>query len=206
MTADEGRKLLGLQPYSDRQLKSADPADKLWQPVNMVYVTKDWAEPPAPAPVPGKGAGQGGDDQDGGVGGSKPATPTSQGGKRSTDAEIRHYFVLYSRIFSDAFGRIRNRTKPVKRDYEAIFTPVLSTIAAAFELAPDREPGEMRLSEDTTTFLRQYIADMAQRAPGWTDSDAAIELRRAITVLREHCSRIVPSEEETEIQEEEHVH
>lgn len=199
MTGNEGRKLLGQQPYSKQQLKSDDPADKLWMPVNMQYVTEDWnAEPDLVDP---NGEGQGGDDQNGGDGGSKPASGTTQGGKR--DRELQRYFRLFAPTFRDAFGRILARNKPDDRDFQRTFGPILTTIAAAFELAPDREPGEMQLSAESVGLINRYASAMRSRSSSWKngnpDQKAAYELKRALLVLRDKCQPIpAPIEEELE--------
>src|ERR1700757_5280313 len=106
-TVNEGRKLLGEQPYTLQQAKSTDPGDKLWMPVNMAYVSLDVTGTSVDG---GKGEGQGGNDQDGGDGGGKPASPTTQGGQRK-DREIQHYYRLFYPTFRDAFGRISARKK-----------------------------------------------------------------------------------------------
>jgi HK97 family phage portal protein len=195
VTIHEGRKLLGFQPYSSKQLKSKDPGDKLWQPVNMAWVTEDWEEGGDPTSEPqGAAAGQGGDDQDGGDGSSKPASGTTQGGKRDLakklDLEVKRYFALFYPSFRDAFGRILARHKPNERDFQRCFQPVLMPIAAAFECDPSRrEPGDMRLSERSSQFVQKYIAGMSHRSVSWSDDDkiAATEFRRAIEQLRKEC-------------------
>jgi len=189
ITTQEGRKMLGLPPYSKEQMASQDPADKLIYPVNMAFVTEDWDKEPEPQPAAGKG--QGGNDQDGGDGGSKPASGTSQGGKR----EIDHYYRMFSPVFSSAFARIRARKDPVQKDYETVFAPVLTAVASAFELAPESNPDEMRLDVGTPEFIREYIKSMAHRSKVWTEADMEPELRRAIEVLREKCQPVAVEEE-----------
>jgi HK97 family phage portal protein len=202
LTGNEGRKLLGFQPYSKKQLTSKDPADKLWQPVNMVWVTTDWDKEKSEPAGAGDG-GQGGNDQDGGDGSGTPASGTTQGGKR--DREIGRYFAIFYATFRDAVGRILARSKPDKADFERCFSPILTTAACAFECDPaQREPGDMSLSERSAAFVREYIAGIAHRAtassnPWKTSSDdrvttvradqiAADELSRALKVLRDKCA------------------
>lgn len=206
ITINEGRRSLGMQPYAQKQLTSKDPGDKLWMPVNMAWVTDTWDEAPNPQdeqggdPQEDPGEGQGGDDQDGGDGGSKPASGTTQGGNRGRDREIKRYFALFAPTFRDAFGRILARSKADKRDFERTFLPILRTLAATFETAPDREPGDMTLSADTSAFLYRYVAAMRARSKPWSkdlaDQQAAYELKRALLVLREKCLPAPPAEDE----------
>lgn len=199
VTIHEGRKYLGLQPYSKKQLLSDDPGDKLWQPVNMAWVTKEWEEGGDPTSEPqGQGAGQGGNDQDGGDGGSKPPSGTTQGGNR--DAEIGRYFALFYASFRDALSRIQARRRPDEADFQRCFSPMLTSIATAFECDPaKREPGDMRLSERSAQFVRDYIRGMQHRSADWSnwsiEDNATKELRRAIEQLREKCQ---PSEVEAD--------
>lgn len=214
-TIDEGRALLGEQPYSDKQFKSKRPGDKLWQPVNMVVVTEETLKGSAANAENGNDGGQGGDDQDGGDGGSKPASGTTQGGKRTSglaaqDSELKHYFHLFAPTFRDALGRILARSKPDSKDFERCFSPTLSAIAAAFECDPVM-PGDMRLSEKSVQTVRDYIGGLAVRVSeahvGKLDSStrsdelAATELRRAIEFLREKCHRDPDPEEEEDPEE-----
>jgi HK97 family phage portal protein len=207
-TIDEGRALLGEQPYSEKQFKSKNPGDKLWQPVNMVIVNEETLKGSlAGGPADG-GQGQGGDDQDGGAGGSKPASGTTQGGKRTGtagDAEIKQYFRLFSPTFRDAFGRILARDKANEADFQRCFSPSLTAIAAAFECDPSlREPGDVRLSDKSAQFIREYIRGMAHRVTAAPRSDAAAgidliaakELKRAIEQIRAKCHPPDPEEED----------
>lgn len=207
-TIDEGRALLGEQPYSEKQFKSDRPGDKLWQPVNMVVVTAETLKGSLAGAGNGEGAGQGGDDQNGGAGGTKPASGTTQGGKR--DVELKHYFRLFAPLFRDALGRILARSKPDQADFERCFSPVLTAIAAAFECDPVT-PGDMRLSEKSAQHVRDYIRGIAHRvsearassldSPVQSDQLAAAELRRAIEFLRKKCRR-EPDPEEDESEDE----
>ncbi len=200
-TVNEGRKLLGEQPYSQEQHNSGDPADKLWMPVNMIYVSEDM-DPPGPATAPGKGKGngQGGADQDGGDGGGKPASGTTQGGKRNADAEIQRYFLIFYPTFRDALGRIMARNKPNDKDFQKAFSPVLIQIASAFGFRLDAEPGDMTLSAEKAQFIREYISTLSLRAKDWTpetaDTQSADELKRALEVLREKCRELQADEDE----------
>jgi HK97 family phage portal protein len=190
-TINEGRVLLGEQPYSDEQMKSKSPADKLWMPVNMQWVT-DTAENPKPEPI----AGQGGNDQDGGDGSGKPASGTTQGGNRS-DAEIKKYFAVFYATFRDALGRILARKNTNQSDFERVFSPVLIQIASAFSFRIDSEPGDVTLSSESVAFIRQYCGELAKRAATWSaataDVDAANELRAAIESMR---AEVKPNVEE----------
>jgi HK97 family phage portal protein len=198
MTPNEGRKLLGLQPYSKKQLNSKDPSDKLWQPVNMAWVTSDWNDQAAPGANKGKGSG--GDDQDGGDGGSATPSGTTQGGDRS-DLELKRYFVLFYGTFRDAFGRILARNNADEADYERCFTAVLTSIAAAFECAPDqREPGDLSLSASSAEYVRAYARGLmlrlselpAGKTAAEIDGAAAHELTRAIRQIRRECQPPAP--------------
>ena len=216
-TVDEGRALLGEQPYSEKQFKSGRAGDKLWQPVNMIVVNEESVKGPQSGSAVGandEGEGQGGNDQDGGAGGSKPASGSTQGGKRG-DAELKHYFRLFSPTFRDALGRILVRSKPDDADFERCFMPTLTAIASAFECDPII-PGDMRLSAKSAQHVRSYIRGLRHRtfAEGAAitllsgvdsslriDQFAATELRRAIEFLREKCHRQPDPEEEDEAEE-----
>jgi hypothetical protein len=214
-TVDEGRALLGEQPYSEKQFKSDRPGDKLWQPVNMIVVNEEsvkGTQPASAAEDDGKGKGQGGNDQNGGNGGSAVPSGSTQGGKRSADAEIKHYFRLFSPLFRDALGRILARSKPNEADFQRCFSPVLTAIASAFECDPaQREPGDVRLSEKSVQIVSDYIRGMAHRGKQWTpdrdlsglwaDNTAAGELRRAIEFLRAKCEPPDPDDEDEEAED-----
>lgn len=193
-TVNEGRRLLGEQPYSKEQLTSKDPADKLMMPINMFYVSEDLTNPAA-GQVAGEGSG--GNDQSGGDGGGKPAKPNQQGGKR--DAEIKRYFAIFYPTFRDALGRILAREKANQGDFQRLFGPVLIQIASAFSFRSDAEPGDMSLSAPKEEFIREYIGFLAHRAKDWTaakaDEVATEELKRAIEVLREKCVEANAEEE-----------
>ncbi len=182
-TVNEGRKLLGEQPYTKKQAESKDPADKLWMPVNMAYVSMD-----VTGTSDGGGNGQGGNDQDGGDGSGKPKGKTGQGGKRS-EQEIKHYFRLFYPTFRDAFGRISARKKTNEADFHKAFGPVLTQIASTFSLRPDAMPDDFTLSEPIQHFLRDYIANFSRRVDtkGNLDEIASDELRKALSTLREAC-------------------
>lgn len=199
-TVNEARKLLGEQPYTKQQAASNDPADKLWMPVNMIYVTEDWdKDDPAPAAAPAKG--QGGNDQEGGDGGGKPAKGTGQGGKR----EINHYFRLFYPTFRDAFGRISARKKVNEGDFQKAFGPVLIQIASAFSLRADVTPEDFTLAEPIQHFLRDYIANFSRRVTlkGDLDALATEELQKTLVTLREACQPLsVTVEDEPEREDE----
>jgi HK97 family phage portal protein len=222
-TVDEGRALLGEQPYSEKQFKSGRPGDKLWQPVNMIVVNEESVKGPQASPAAAGndeggqgGQGQGGSDQDGGDGGSKPASGTGQGGKRDADAELKHYFRLFSPTFRDALGRILARRNPDEADFQRCFAPTLTAIAAAFECDPIT-PGDMRLSDKSAQIVGDYIRGIAHRvgehrenaragtndSPVQSDQLAAVELRRAIEFLREKCHREPDPDNEEEDPEDE---
>lgn len=200
-TVNEGRKLLGEQPYTETQASSKDAADKLWMPVNMGYVTEDWDKDPAPTPAPAEG--QGGNDQSGGDGGGKPARPGGQGGKR----EIEHYFRLFYPTFRDALGRISARKKVDEGDFQKALGPVLTQIAAAFSFRPDFLPdtGDITpLSEPMVQLVKDYIGNLSRRVKlnGNVDEAASAELRHSLLLLREHCSTKLLLDEETTEDEE----
>jgi HK97 family phage portal protein len=198
-TTNEARRLLGEQPYSAEQKESKDPADKLWMPVNMVYVSDTDANGPT---VPGgdKGAGQGGNDQSGGDGNGtgKPPRQTGQGGKR--DEEIKRLFLVFSRSFDSALGRILARKKRSPKDFQQIFEPILTTIAANFSFRADSEPGDLGLPADLVHFTQRYIAAMAKRAEKWDEKQqpaiAGQELRRALEEFRKKCGELCRADEE----------
>jgi HK97 family phage portal protein len=209
-TVDEGRALLGEQKYSDKQFKSKNPGDKLWQPVNMIVVNEESVKGTQPATdVDGKdGKGQGGNDQDGGDGGSAVPSGSTQGGKRSADAEIKHYFRLFAPTFRDALGRILARTLPDRGDFLRCFSPTLTAIASAFETDPS-DPGDMGLSARSARQIRDYVAGIEHRVKESfsakvdessveIDQFAAAELLRAIKYLREKCHRDPQDEDEAE--------
>jgi HK97 family phage portal protein len=195
MTVDEGRHLLGEQPYSDAQLKSKKPGDKLWQPVNMVVVTEESLTGNLPTQVtddldkPNDGGGQGGDDQSGGDGGGKTKGKTGQGGKRS-DQEIKRYFRLFYPTFRDALGRISARKKVNEGDFQKALGPVLTQIASAFSFRADAEGENPALSLTTTEFVREYIGSLARRLKlnGNVDVVASEELKRSLRLLRDQCA------------------
>lgn len=194
-TVNEGRKLLGEQPYSDAQLKSDDPGDKLWQPVNMVVVTPESVSGELPATD--KGDGQGGNDQGGGDGSGKPASPTTQGGKR----EIQHYFRLFYPTFKDAFGRLSARKKVDEGDWQKALGPVLVQIASAFSFSLEAE--DVILSAASAQFVRDYISGLSRRIAlnGNVEEVVKEELRKVIRALREKCQPVLPvapAEEEEE--------
>jgi HK97 family phage portal protein len=187
-TVNEGRKLLGEQPYTDQQAKSNDPADKLWMPVNMAYVSMD-----VTGTSDGKGGdGQGGNDQDGGDGGGKPASQTKQGGR--SDREIQYYFKLFFPAFRDAFGRISKRKNIDEAVFQRSLGPVLIPIASAFSFDPEAE--DVMLPEVHARFVRHYIKSLYGRVEfnGDIDSLSADELVTAIETLRSECKPVKQEE------------
>lgn len=208
-TINDSRRLLGEQPYSESQLNSKNPADKLWMPVNMGYVTVDDAANSAAEKKPkagqGQGAGQGGNDQGGGGGNGTPGSSTTQGGSRS-DVEVKRYFAIFYSTFRDALGRILARNHPDQRDFERVFSPVLIQIASAFNFRPDFEPGDMSLSAESVQFVREYCARLRARSKSWSESAqdfcAANELRDAIVAMRDAMKPNAEEEESTEVEEE----
>src|ERR1700757_717826 len=182
-TVNEGRKLLGEQPYTLQQAESTDPGDKLWMPVNMAYVSSDVTGTSVDG---GKGEGQGGNDQDGGDGGGKPASPTTQGGQRS-DREIKHYLRLYKRPFRGALGRLSNKRKVNLEDYQKALGEILNPIASI--LSCSGESPDAMLDDAHSGFVADYIAGFYQRVKlnGNIDELAEDELRKAIQAIREHC-------------------
>ena len=187
ITANEARKQMGYNPYEEKQLTSKNPADRLLNPVNMVFVDEkilDDAQQIAPAP--GKDTESEPE--------SKPVAPKEGGTvteKNSADKEVAHYFLRYSPLFVDAFQRIQARKKPDEKDFERTFSPVLVSIASALSFNPETdEPMQVELSSDLTIFVREYISAMAVRAASWKNdvATAGEELKRAITALREKIS------------------
>jgi HK97 family phage portal protein len=201
ITAQEGRKTLGYNPYEEAQLTSKNPADRLLQPVNMVFVGEDTLNV-SDVPQPGKDTVSEGE--------NTPVAPKDNNSvteknsiKVSPDAEILHYFRTFGSAFNDAFNRIQARRKPDEKDFQRTFSPILTSIAAgfAFDLTA-AEPSSDPISAELVAAIRDYITGMALRASEWkSDTEgvqAAVELRRAITFIR---SKAVKAEEETELQE-----
>jgi HK97 family phage portal protein len=184
-TIDEARKLLGEQPYSEEQAKSENPADKLWMPVNMAYVSMDVTGTSADT---GKGGGAGGDDQDGGDGGGNVPTTTGQGGKRDYEAEIKRYSTLFYPVFRDAVGRIVTRKGPTLGYFSKTFSPVLIQIASAFSFESKMNVGEVAMNEAESEFIQDYASRIFARAKKWeaknADSIASDELSLAIAAMR----------------------
>ena len=209
VTSNEGRKKLGYQPYSAEQHSSNDPADKLWQPVNMQYVPES-TEKMEPASNSGAGEskpqGQGGSDQTGGDGGAKPPRQTGQGGKR--DQEIQRYFLLFAPLFEGALRAILKRDKPQEKDFRERFLPIFRTIACQFSFAPDADHGLMLLPEATEQFIGEYVGFLIHRSKQWMLADAtriaAEELKRALEVFREKC-HVEETKDEDETEESEEV-
>jgi len=198
-TVNEGRKLMGEQPYSKAQLDSNDPGDKLWQPVNMVVVTEDSLSGELPAQdVDGNGgAGQGGNDQSGGDGGGNGKARSVN--RSVDDAEIKRYFLLFYGLFRDALGRALTRDERTPKAFQLAFTPILTQIAASFSFRGDSEPGDMVQPEGTALFIRKYIDFLAERGKDWhkdkADTIAVDELKRALRLLREQVTTASPLEE-----------
>ena len=181
ISAQEGRKAMGYNPYEKTQLVSKNPADRLLLPVNMFFVGEETLNVPD---QPGLGT-----------------DTESEGGTEKNDLEIKHYFALFAPAFRDALGRITARNKRNEQDFQRTFSPILTSIAAAFTFNPDTdEPGVVTLSDELTAFVRDYIASMTLRAADWDASKltetAAIELRRAITALREKSAEKLHTIEE----------
>jgi HK97 family phage portal protein len=196
VTAQEGRKALNYNPYEVTQLTSKNPADRLLQPVNMVFVGEDTLNVPD-IPKPGQDTVSEGE--------NTPVAPKDNNSvteknsiKVTPDAEILHYFRTFGPAFSDAFGRIKARKKPDEKDFQRTFTPILTSIAAGFSYDPTTtEPAINPVSDELSGAIRDYINDMALRAAEWKSEDAAaVELRRAITYIRSKAG--VPEEKEIE--------
>lgn len=198
-TMDEGRRLLGEQPYSKDQLNSDNPGDKVMVPVNMVFLTEDLiANGGGPQPAGGSPKGQGGSDQDGGDGGGRPNGVTGQGG----DRELKRYFLLFSHPFDDAFGRVMNRKNVSAADFSRIFRPILSTIAATLAFREDADPGDMVLPPDLADLCEQIISEMHARSGEWTKKNRAEacgrELRDALKLIREKRDQLRVQMDEAE--------
>jgi HK97 family phage portal protein len=192
ITAQEGRKTLGYNPYEDKQLTSDNPADKLWQPVNMIAITPESIANP-PAAMPGTDTESEPE--------AKPEAPKDNNSvieKNSIDQEILHYFRTFGYAFNDAFNRIQARNKPNEHDFQRTFGPILSTIAASFAFdANATDPTINPVSEQLSVAIQDYISGMAIRAAQWKPETSAIELRRAITYIRsktEHVKRNLVSD------------
>ena len=191
VSAQEGRKELGYQPYTDKQLKSMSPADRLLMPVNMTFVGEDSLTTP-PAAKPG---------QDSVSEGENPApndnNSPSDTEKNASNKPVLHAFRMFAAAFSDAFARISARKKPDAKDFERTFMPILSGIVGVFEIPA--EPGDMQIKPEMAQACREWIAGLAHRASlGAVDVPA--ELRRAIEFIRDKVE--LPAEdEEKELQE-----
>jgi HK97 family phage portal protein len=196
VTAQEGRKELGFNPYTTEQLNSQNPADRLLQPVNMVFVGEQTLNVPD-VPAPGKDTVSEGE--------NTPVAPKDNNSvtekndaKVTPDQEVLHYFRTFAPAFSDVFNRILARKKPDQKDFERTFAPVLTSIAAAFAFdMTDAEPASNPISADLMDSIRDYISGMSDRAPEWKPESAAAELRRAVEYIRAKAVQI----EEKELQE-----
>lgn len=184
ITAQEGRKPLGYNPYEAAQLASKNPADRLLMPVNMTFVGKDSLDAPEPTPAPGSGT-----------------ATENNGSKLRLDSEVLHYVRAFGPAFRDAFNRILARKKPDAADYRRTFAPILTTIAAAlaFDVSAD-EPAGNPVSPELASDIAGYIDGMRERAASWPagETAAANELRRAIEFLR---SKAASHPEETVTEE-----
>lgn len=199
-TMDEGRRLLGEQPYTKQQLDSDNPGDKVMVPVNMVFLTEELIENGGPASS-GGGAGQGGSDQGGGDGAGTQPTTTGQGG----DRELKRYYLLFAPQFSDAFDRFIGRKKPTEKDLRTVFSPLFTAIAATFSFRVDRDPADMTLPVEVAQFNNDYASSMFERSREWKREDREAicgrELRLALEGIRSNCLALGSGEEEPEPQE-----
>lgn len=183
ITAQEGRKALGYNPYEPTQLKSDNPADRLLQPVNMVFVGEDTLDVPD-VPTPGKDT-----ESEGEAPPVAPKDSPSVTEKNSVDREVKHYMRTFGPAFADALRRMTARRKPDNADFQRTLTPILTSIAAAFAFSPDAdEPGEMHISAELAGFVREYVNGVEVRAPEWDSNRlteiAAKELHRYVIAVR----------------------
>lgn len=156
-TANEGRRLLGKNPYKP---KSSDPADQLWQPVNMM-IAQD--------------AEQGAEDQ------PQPQKLPDENNGQETKA-----IQAYSRTFKDAFQRYLKRDKRDFKSIQASFSPSLFGLCDLLQMNADPafRAGD-ELPAGLASFVGDYMGAMHKRSAGWTDIDVAPEFERAVTALRE---------------------
>ncbi|MDE2099263.1 MAG: phage portal protein [Patescibacteria group bacterium] len=118
-----------------------------------------------------------------------PLDPNSQdgagNGKKDGDPVDERYVRHYSRLFSDAFGRILNREKRDLKAISATFAPVLFSIRdglfdlAAIELRVKGKPGA-----ESDRFVAEYMGGMTERCSAWAADEAEKELRRSLRALR----------------------
>jgi hypothetical protein len=177
------------------QLTSDNPADRLLQPVNMQFVSEEMLEEP-PAP-PAMGNDNESESE------AKPVNPKEGGAGEAekNNKEIKKYFLRYSPIFSDAFNRIQARNKKDEKDFQRAFSPVLTSIAAAFSFDPAAE--NQVLSEDLASFVREYITGMAKRSELWKNDLETVttELTRAITSIRDKSGSLQADKSKQEQEE-----
>jgi HK97 family phage portal protein len=176
MSANEGRKLLKLNPRIKSDYESENPADALWIPVNMVPVK---AEEPEPEPT--------------------PAAPESQGGVGGADQQpgvMKANSKVFASTFADAVNRITARGKPTERDFDRCFMPVLAAIAMSTR-SEDVIPGAF------VEFLHGYVKGIAHRFATGTFAPVGDELDRAVREINGKSPEIDPEDGDAEEKEEE---
>lgn len=180
ISANEMRAEVGMNPYSEKQLTSKNPADRVLNPVNMVFVGEESLDTQEQPPSPGS------DTESEAENPVTSASDKPKGTKVSEiNSEIKHYIRTYAAVFTDAFNRIQARKKPDAKDFKSVFSPVLNSIAAAMTFDSSAEPGQMELHSDMVLVVNEFIDGMQHRSKDWKNdlATASAELKRAVEFL-----------------------
>jgi len=155
-TANEGRRLLGKNPYKP---KSNDSADLLWQPVNMMIAQ---------------------DAEDGKADQPQPQKLPNENNDQETKAIRAH-----SRTFKDAFHRYLKRDKRDLKAIQSAFGPSLFGLCDYLQMNADPafRAGD-DFPAGITSFVADYMGAMHQRSADWTDVSLAPEFERAVTAMQ----------------------
>ena len=159
ISTNEGREMAGMNPISD-----AVGGSVVLAPLNMVPLA-------SLANSDSSNAASG-----------ETAMATAGSNAAALQARMQRQF---SRLFSDATGRMLNREKRDDVYAYRVWEPVLTTLAE--NIAMSREIDEV--SEDAHTFIRQYTGTLAHRAGEWKAENkisiAEAEFDRAYLALTE---------------------
>lgn len=176
-------------------------SDATYLPTNMAPAAKLFETPALPGDEPA-GDGAGNDDDEG----TKPKSkkkPKGVGGFQQQASRV------YSRLFTDAFGRVSARAECDLGPFQRAFLPIFLTMQEAL----DREAAawlglEVREEDlDRTEFIAGYLKTMHHRCQtgGWSAADAAgqkqiiaRELQRAVKALAVDCYRHLATREATQ--------
>lgn len=162
-----------------------DPAaDSTWMQINMAPVDQLYATPA----LPGSSQSEEEDDSE-----SDPLTPVKDKKKKRSELLVDRVARAYSRLFSDAFGRICVRSSADPKTFRQIFMPVLVSIGEELERNAAQFLGAAANPDgfEGSRFLSGYLETMHHRAQNesWSTANgarAAIcarELRRAVKSL-----------------------